>query len=157
MENEGRQGADGWKAVDHEMVNEMPTGEILTEKKFEDFKLHIEFTCPSKSNSGVYLRGKYEVRIVDSYGQPPESHRLGALYGFISPTENAGKPGGEWQTYDIILLGRYVTVVLNGKTIINDKEIPGITGGALYSREAEPGPLLLQGDHGKISFRKYCP
>jgi hypothetical protein len=147
------QGPNGWKAVDHEMVNEMPSGDIRTEKEFKDFKLHIEFNCPSKSNSGVYLRGRYEVQIVDSYGQPPESHRLGGLYGFISPTENAGKPGGEWQTYDITLLGRYVTVVLNGKTIINDKEIPGITGGALHSREGEPGPLLLQGDHGKISFR----
>jgi 3-keto-disaccharide hydrolase len=146
-------GPNGWKAVDHVMENDMPSGDILTERKFKDFKLHIEFNCPSKSNSGVYLRGRYEVQIVDSYGQPPESHRLGGLYGFIDPTENAGKPGGEWQTYDITLLGRYVTVVLNGKTIIDDKEIPGITGGALHSREAEPGPLLLQGDHGKVLFR----
>jgi hypothetical protein len=147
------EGPNGWKAVDDEMVNEMPSGDILTEKEFKDFKLHIEFYCPSKSNSGVYLRGRYEVQIVDSYGQPPESHRLGGLYGFISPTENAGKPGGEWQAYEITLLGRYVTVVLNGKSIIDDKQVPGITGGALHSREAEPGPLLLQGDHGEISFR----
>ena len=146
-------GPNGWKAVDHVLQNEMPSGDIRTEKEFNDFKLHIEFNCPSKSNSGVYLRGRYEVQIVDSYGQPPDSHRLGGLYGFIDPTENAGKPRGEWQTYDITLLGRYVTVALNGKTIIGDKEIPGITGGALHSREGEPGPLLLQGDHGKISFR----
>jgi hypothetical protein len=131
----------------------MPSSDIRTEKDFSDFKLHIEFNCPSKSNSGVYLRGRYEVQVMDSYGQPPESHRLGGLYGFIDPTENAGKPGGEWQTFDITLLGRYVTVVLNGKTIIDDKEIPGITGGALNSREGEPGPLLLQGDHGKVSYR----
>jgi hypothetical protein len=146
-------GPNGWKAVNHVMQNAMPSGDIRTEKEFNNFKLHIEFNCPSKSNSGVYLRGRYEVQIVDSYGQPPESHRLGGLYGFIDPTENAGKPGGEWQTYDITLLGRYVTVVLNGKTIIDDKEIPGITGGALHSREGEPGPLLLQGDHGEVSFR----
>ncbi len=146
-------GPNGWKAVNQIMENDMPSGDILTERQFKDFKLHLEFNCPSKSNSGVYLRGRYEVQIVDSYGQPPESHRLGGLYGFIDPTENAGKPGGEWQTYDITLLGRYVTVVLNGKTIIDDKEIPGITGGALHSRESEPGPLLLQGDHGKVLFR----
>ena len=90
---------------------------------------------------------------MDSYGRPPESHRIGGLYGFIDSTENAGKPGGEWQTYDIALLGRFVTVVLNGKTVIDDKEIPGITGGALHSRETEPGPLVLQGDHGKVSYR----
>ena len=146
-------GPNGWKAVNHVLENEMPSSDIRTEKEFNDFKLHVEFNCPSKSNSGVYLRGRYEVQVMDSYGLPPESHRLGGLYGFIDPSENAGKPGGEWQTYDITLLGRYVTVVLNGKTVIDDKEIPGITGGALHSREAEPGPLLLQGDHGKVSYR----
>jgi hypothetical protein len=146
-------GPNGWKAVNHTLENEMPSGDIQTEKEFNNFKLHIEFNCPAKSNSGVYLRGRYEVQVMDSYGLPPESHRLGGLYGFLDPTENAGKPAGEWQTYDITLLGRYVTVVLNGKTIINDKEIPGITGGALNSREAEPGPLLLQGDHGRVSYR----
>ena len=144
---------NGWRVADHVLENEMPSGDIRTEKEFRDFKLHIEFNCPPKSNSGVYLRGRYEVQVMDSYGLPPESHRLGGLYGFIDPTENAGKPGGEWQTFDITLLGRYVTVVLNGKTIIDDKEIPGITGGALNSREGEPGPLLLQGDHGKVSYR----
>lgn len=146
-------GANGWKAANRILENEMPSSDISTEKEFKDFKLHIEFNCPSKSNSGVYLRGRYEVQVMDSYGQPPESHRVGGLYGFIDPTENAGKPGGEWQTYDITLLGRYVTIVLNGKTVIDDKEIPGITGGAIDSREAEPGPLLLQGDHGKVSYR----
>ncbi|MBZ5560896.1 MAG: DUF1080 domain-containing protein [Acidobacteriia bacterium] len=144
---------NGWRAVNRVLENEMPSSDIRTEKEFNDFKLHIEFNCPAKSNSGVYLRGRYEVQVMDSYGQPPESHRLGGLYGFIDPTENAGKPAGEWQTFDITLLGRYVTVVLNGKTIIDDKEIPGITGGALNSREADPGPLVLQGDHGKVSYR----
>ncbi len=146
-------GTNGWKALNGVMENAMPSSDIRTEKDFTDFKLHLEFNVPAKSNSGVYLRGRYEVQVVDSYGQPPESHRIGGLYGFIDPTENAGKPGGEWQTYDITLLGRFVTVVLNGKTVIDDKEIPGITGGALHSREAEPGPLVLQGDHGKVSYR----
>ncbi len=146
-------GPNGWKAVSGVMENGMPSSDIRTERDFTDFKLHLEFNCPSGSNSGVYLRGRYEVQVMDSYGQPPESHRIGGLYGFIDPTENAGRKGGEWQTYDITLLGRYVTVVLNGKTVIDDKEIPGITGGALHSREGEPGPLVLQGDHGKVSFR----
>ncbi len=144
---------NGWKAVNRVMENDMPSSDIRTEKEFKDFKLHIEFNCPAKSNSGVYLRGRYEVQVMDSYGLPPESHRLGGLYGFIDPTENAGKPAGEWQTFDITLLGRYVTVSLNGETIIKDREIPGITGGALNSREAELGPIVLQGDHGKISYR----
>lgn len=146
-------GPNGWKAVNHVLENEMPSSDIRTEKEFSNFKLHVEFNCPSKSNSGVYLRGRYEVQVMDSYGQPPESHRLGGLYGFIDPTENAGKSGGEWQTFDITLLGRFVTVVLNGKTVIDDQEIPGITGGAIDSREGEPGPLVLQGDHGKVSYR----
>jgi hypothetical protein len=144
---------NGWKAVNHVLENATPGNDIRTDQEFKDFKLHIEFNCPARSNSGVYLRGRYEVQVMDSYGLPPESHRLGGLYGFLNPTVNAGKPAGEWQTFDITLLGRYVTVVLNGRTIINDREIPGITGGALNSREAEPGPLLLQGDHGKVSFR----
>jgi hypothetical protein len=146
-------GANGWKAVNNVMENEMPSSDIRTEQEFTDFKLHIEFNVPAKSNSGVYLRGRYEVQVMDSYGQPPESHRVGGLYGLIDPTENAGKPAGEWQTYDITLLGRWVTIVLNGKTVVDDKEVAGITGGALHSREAEPGPLVLQGDHGKVSYR----
>ena len=84
-------GPNGWKAVNHVLENEVPSSDIRTEKEFNDFKLHVEFNCPSKSNSGVYLRGRYEVQVMDSYGQPPESHRLGGLYGFIDPTENAGK------------------------------------------------------------------
>ena len=144
---------NGWKVVRGVLDNNLPSGDIVTEAKFEDFKLHLEFNVAEKSNSGVYLRGRYEVQIQDDYGKPPESHLIGGLYGFIDPTENAGKKAGEWQAYDITLLGRYVTVVLNGKAVIDGKEIPGITGGALDSREGEPGPIMLQGDHGKVSFR----
>jgi hypothetical protein len=131
----------------------MPSSDIVTERQYMDYKLHLEFNVAPKSNSGIYLRGRYEVQIQDDYGKAPESHLIGGLYGFIDPIENAGKKAGEWQTYDITLLGRHITVVLNGKTVIDDKEIPGITGGALHSREGEPGPLMLQGDHGAVSFR----
>lgn len=144
---------NGWKVVNGILENEMPSSDIVTTESFRDFSLHIEFNIAPKSNSGVYLRGRYEVQIQDDFGKPPESHLIGGLYGFIDPAENAGKKAGEWQKYDITLLGRFLTVVLNDKTVINNKEIPGITGGALESREGEPGPIMLQGDHGKVSFR----
>ena len=126
---------------------------LVSDQSFTDFKLHIEFRYPKGSNSGVYLRGRYEVQIMDSKGQEPLSGLLGGVYGFISPSEQVAKNAGEWQTYDITLVGRMITLVANGKTIICNQEIPGITGGALNSKEGEPGPLLIQGDHGAIEYR----
>lgn len=126
---------------------------IISDKKFEDFKLHIEFRYPEGSNSGVYLRGRYEVQVEDSRGKEPSSVYFGGVYGFVTPNEMAVKAPGEWQTFDITLIGRRVTVIANGKTIICDQIIPGITGGALDSKEGEPGPIMLQGDHGAIEYR----
>jgi len=126
---------------------------LVTDEKFKDFKLHVEFRVPKGSNSGVYLRGRYEVQIMDSKGHEPHIGELGAVYGFIIPVEQAAKDAGEWQTYDITLIGRMITLVANGKTVITNREIPGITGGALDSKEGEPGPLQLQGDHGPIEYR----
>ena len=127
---------------------------IVTDGKYKDFRLHIEFRCPKGSNSGVYLRGRYEVQIEDDEGDlHPAFDRISGVYGFLTPSENARKASGEWQSYDITLVGRMVTVVLNGKTVISNQEIPGITGGALDSREGEPGPIYLQGDHGPIEYR----
>jgi hypothetical protein len=126
---------------------------LITTQKFNDFKLHIEFRYQAGSNSGVYLRSRYELQIIDCLGQEPSSVLLGGIYGFLTPNENAAKAPGEWQSYDITLVGRRVTVVANGKTVICDAIIPGITGGAIDSKEAEPGPILLQGDHGPIDFR----
>ena len=152
---------DGWKAlgenqwtVSNGILKSPKSGaNLVTTEKFNDFKLHIEFRCPKGSNSGVYLRGRYEVQIEDSKGKQPEKHLMGGVYGFLTPTEMAAKNADEWQSYDITLVGRIVNVVANGKTIICNQEIPGITGGALDSREGEPGPLLLQGDHGPIEYR----
>ncbi|HEY9231195.1 MAG TPA: DUF1080 domain-containing protein, partial [Blastocatellia bacterium] len=127
--------------------------DIITEQKFTDFKLHLEFNIVAESNSGVYLRGRHEVQIEDSFGKATDSLRMGGVYGFLCPAVNASGRPGEWQTYDITLIGRRVTVILNGKTIIDNAEIPGITGGALDSDEGAPGPLMLQGDHGKVMFR----
>ena len=126
---------------------------LVSDQKFDDFKLHIEFRYPAGSNSGVYLRGRYEVQIIDSKGKEPLSDYLGGVYGFLAPREMVAKNPGEWQSYDITLVGRIVTVVANGKLIINDQEIPGITGGALDSKEGEPGPLQIQGDHGPVELR----
>jgi hypothetical protein len=126
---------------------------IRTVKTFYDFKLHIEFRYPKGSNSGVYLRGRYEIQIEDNKGMEPISLYLGGIYGFIDPWLNMAKEPGEWQSYDVELVGRMVTVKANGTTIIYKQEIPGITGGALDSKEGEPGPLMMQGDHGPIEFR----
>ncbi len=142
-----------WSVTSGTLTNNIPCVDIITEQKFTDFKLHVEFNIVEKSNSGVYLRGRYEVQIQDDIGKAMDSLRMGGMYGFIRPGVNASAKPGEWQTYDITLVGRRVTVILNGKTIIDDQEIPGITGGALDSNEADPGPIMLQGDHGKIAFR----
>ncbi len=142
-----------WSAAADGMANKVPCVDLITEQKFTDFKLHLEFNIVEKSNSGVYLRGRYEVQIQDDVGKAIDSLRMGGVYGFLRPAVNAAARPGEWQSYDITLVGRRVTVVLNGKTIIDNAEIPGITGGALDSDEAAAGPLMLQGDHGKVTFR----
>lgn len=126
---------------------------IISDASFNDFKLHIEFRYPAGSNSGVYLRGRYEVQVEDNYGLEPSSTLFGGIYGFLTPNEMVAKKPGEWQSYDITLIGRRVSVTANGKAIIVDQIIPGITGGALDSKEGEPGPIFLQGDHGPVEYR----
>lgn len=126
---------------------------LLSDNKYNDFKLHVEFRCPKGSNSGIYLRGRYEVQIEDSKGKEPDDGLFAGIYGFLTPNEMAAKDASEWQTYDITLVGRTVTVVANGKSVITAQLIPGITGGALDSKEGEPGPLMIQGDHGPIEFK----
>jgi hypothetical protein len=152
----------GWQAIDRPNQWVVENGvlkspksgaNIRTANTFNDFKLHIEFKYPKGSNSGVYLRGRYEVQIEDNKGLEPMSLYLGGIYGFIDPWLNMAKDPGEWQTYDIELVGRMVTVVANGTTVIYKQEIPGVTGGALDSKEGEPGPIMMQGDHGPIEFR----
>jgi len=142
-----------WRVADGVMENTPHGTDIVSEQKFRDFKLHVEFKMVPMSNSGVYLRGRYEVQIQDDFGKEPESHRIGGIYGFVTPSSNPAKKAGEWQTYDITFVGRHVTVIFNGTTIIDNAEIPGITGGALDSNEGEPGPIMLQGDHQKIYYR----
>jgi hypothetical protein len=142
-----------WQVRDGVLAATPPCVDLVTQAEFDDFRLHAELRFPRGSNSGVYLRGRYEVQIQDDAGEALDPLRMGGVYGFIAPAVDAARPAGEWQTLEIELVGRYVTVVLNGTTIIGDQEIPGITGGALDSDEGSPGPIMLQGDHGPIEFR----
>jgi hypothetical protein len=145
---------NGWTVKDGLLVNAEPGNNLLTERKFDDFQLRAEFRYPKGSNSGIYLRGRYEVQIEDDYGFEPDSHYIGGVYGFLTPSTNPARKAGEWQQMDITLVGRVVTIMFNGERIIDRQTIPGITGGALDSDEGSPGPILLQGDHGPIEFRK---
>ena len=126
---------------------------IISDQTFEDFQLHIEFRYPSHSNSGVYLRGMYEIQVADTFGKPLDPHNMGALYSRITPSTAAEKPAGQWQTMEMTLVDRHVTVVLNGTTIIDNQPVLGCTGGAMWSDESKPGPIYLQGDHGAVSYR----
>jgi hypothetical protein len=147
--------AHPWTVVDGTLVSPGHGPELINDLKFEDFKVHVEFNCGSNANSGVYLRGRYEVQIEDDSIQEPPSHHMGGVYGFIAPSPEMPRRPGEWQSYDITLIGRTITVVQNGKTIIDNQEIPGITGGALDSHEELPGPIYLQGsENNHVAFRK---
>jgi hypothetical protein len=125
----------------------------VTVASFDDFRLHVEVQVPPGGNSGIYLRGRYEVQVADSYGKEPSSRGMGGIYGQVTPMSLPARPAGEWQTLDITLVGRRVSVVLNGTTIMDQAEIPGITGGALDSDESAPGPIMLQGDHSGVRYR----
>jgi 3-keto-disaccharide hydrolase len=146
--------ASVWHVENGTLISPGEGPELINNSKFEDFKLHIEFNCGPDSNSGIYLRGRYEVQIETESASEPPSHHTGGVYGFLEPTPELPRKPGEWQTFDITLIGRMITVVQNGQTIIDNREIPGITGGALDSHEALPGPIYLQGsEKGHVAFR----
>ncbi|MCU0456695.1 MAG: DUF1080 domain-containing protein [Bacteroidales bacterium] len=154
--------ANGFKVVDGTLVNDpvqtegaphKSYGNLRTEKTFEDFNLKLEVNCPAGSNSGVYLRGMYEIQVSDSYGKALDPHNMGALYSRIKPSVNAEKEAGTWQTLDITLCNRHLTVILNGVKIIDNQPVYGPTGGAIQSDVFSPGPIYLQGDHGKVAYR----
>jgi hypothetical protein len=143
-----------WMVGDGKLVSPGHGPELISESQFGDFKLHIEFNCAPNSNSGVYLRGRYEVQVEDNSLQEPPSHHTGGVYGFLTPSPEMPRKAGQWQSFDITLVGRTITVVQNGQTIIDNQELPGITGGALDSHEERPGPVYLQGsEDGHVAFR----
>jgi hypothetical protein len=146
-------GTNQWVISNGILKSDKSGANLVTDAKYDDFKLHVEFRIPKGSNSGVYLRGRYEMQVTDGKGLEPAVDQLGAVYGFISPSEMMAKEPGEWQTFDVTLIGRMLTLAVNGKTVITNQEIPGITGGAMDSNEGEPGPLLIQGDHGPVEYR----
>lgn len=153
--------ANGWSVQDGLLVNNPVQeegkhknyGNLRTDKEFEDFNLKVEVLVGKKENSGVYLRGIYEIQVADTYGRVLDPHNMGAVYSRIKPTEAADKPPGEWQTMDITLVDRHATVILNGKRIIDNQPVLGCTGGALWSDVMRPGPIYLQGDHTGIKYR----
>lgn len=151
-----------WVARNGELVNDnpevpgqkmRPAANIMTTEKFQDFKLHIEVNCPEGGNSGIYMRGRYELQVGTEGGKLP-SHEMGAIYSWYPPPAGSENGLGKWTSFDITLVGRHVTVLRDGKMYHDNVELPGPTGGALDSNEAEPGPFYLQGDHhGVIAYR----
>jgi len=143
-----------WRVDDGTLSSPGRGADLVSDRTFDDFKLHVEFNCAPGANSGVYLRGRYEVQIEDEPEPDAPERRLGGIYGYLAPATPAAREPGTWRTYDITLVGRRVTVVLDGVKLIDDQEIPGITGGALDSREALPGPIYLQGSEpGRVEYR----
>ena len=143
----------GWKVEAGVISNTPPSVDLVTKERYSDFKLHAEWRVPEKGNSGIYLRGRYEVQILDDHENEPGGRSTGSIYGYLKPSKKMTKPVGEWNIYNIAFIGRWVTIVFNGENIIDRKEIPGLTGGALDSNEGEPGPIMLQGDHRAVEYR----
>ena len=152
----------GWSVKDGVLVNNpvqregerhISYGNLRTTGTFEDFNLKLEANVAAHENSGIYLRGIYEIQVCDSYGKNVDSHNMGGVYSRITPRVSAEKPAGQWQSLNITLVDRHVTVELNGKVIIDNEPLLGCTGGALWSDEFKPGPIYLQGDHTGISYR----
>ncbi|MGH9667301.1 MAG: 3-keto-disaccharide hydrolase [Bryobacteraceae bacterium] len=145
--------AIGWSVKNGLLSNGEKVPDLVSGRTFWNFALHVEYRIGAKSNSGIGLRGRYEIQIFDDYGQPPSVHGNGALYSRIAASRNASRPPGEWQSLDIRLIGRQLTVVLNDVKILDRREIEGLTAIANNADEAAPGPIILQGDHGPIEFR----
>jgi hypothetical protein len=144
----------GWSAVDGAMTNTPHANNLVSKQKFQDFKIHAEYKLETNSNSGIYLRGRYELQVLDDYGKPADSHGHMSIYGWKAPLVNASKPVGEWQSMEATVVGNKVTVFLNGTKVHDNATLEAITGGALDANETEPGPIMIQGDHEKVTYRK---
>ena len=144
----------GWSVVDGAMTNTPHANNLVSKQKFQDFKIQAEYKLETNSNSGIYLRGRYELQVLDDYGKPAESHGHMSIYAWKAPSVNASKPAGEWQTMEATVVGNKVTVFLNGTKVHDNATLEAITGGALDANETEPGPIMIQGDHEKVTYRK---
>jgi Domain of Unknown Function (DUF1080) len=144
--------ANAWKVENGVLINREQGFNLITTRKFDDFKLHIEYNIDEKGNSGIYLRGRYENQI--TAGPVRGLNGLASIYGRVAPTVEIPAKPGQWRSEDVMLVGRTVTIAIDGVTVIDHQEIRGITGGALDSDEDAPGPIYLQGDHtGGIRYR----
>jgi len=144
----------GWSIADGVMNNGEGANNLVTKQTFRDFKIEAEYRLGEDSNSGIYLRGRYELQVLDDYGDPPFERGHMSIYGRVAPTVNASRPQGDWQSMEAIIVGNRVTVTLNGQRVQDNVEVGGITGGALDAAETEPGPIMIQGDHTGVWFRK---
>ena len=145
----------GWSIEDGVMTNAPKANNLVSKETFRDFRLDAEYKLSEKGNSGIYLRGRYEMQVLDDFGRTDDRvHGHMAIYARTAPEVNASKKAGEWQTAQITLVGNCVTVTLNGQRLHNNARIAGITGGALDAKETEPGPIMIQGDHEKVWYRK---
>jgi hypothetical protein len=144
----------GWSVVDGAMTNQPKANNLVSKDKFKDFRLDAEYKVSPKGNSGIYLRGRYEMQVLDDAGQATFDRGHMSIYGRKAPDVNASKPAGEWQTVQITIVGNCVSASLNGQPIHNNARIVGITGGALDNKETEAGPIMVQGDHELVWFRK---
>ena len=153
---------NGWRVEDGLLINDSTKidfgaygeqGNLRSDREFEDCRLSIDYNAPPKGNSGIFLRGLYEVQVVDRDSSMQGIDGPGAIFGRIKPTANAGKVGGEWNHYELTLVDRHVTVELNGQVVIDNQPVLGCTGGALHSDDSKPGPIFLQGDHTAIQYR----
>jgi hypothetical protein len=146
----------GWKIADGILLNEPPTYNPVSKMKFKDFKIETEFKLDEGQNSGLYLRGRYELQLSLGMGNPATAGRQGliAIYGWKAADVNAGKPAGEWQVLEAVVVGNHITAVLNGQKVHNNAVLPAMTGGALDNDELAPGPIMIQGDHSRVAFRK---
>jgi hypothetical protein len=144
----------GWSIVDGAMTNEKGANNLVSKQTFKDFKIQAEYKIEPGSNSGIYLRGRYELQVLDDYGKAPESHGHMAIYAWVAPAVNATRPASEWQAMEAVIVGNKVTVTLNGQKVHDNATIQAVTGGALDAHEDQPGPIMLQGDHGKVWYRK---
>ena len=142
----------GWTVHDGLLSSTGGANNLETDAKYWNFKLHVEYRVGAHSNSGIGLRGRYEVQILEDKGRPIDRHSNGTLYSRILPVENVSKAAGEWQTYDIRLVGMNVSITSNGK-LITKGVIEGLTAIATDWDESKPGPITLQGDHGPVDFR----
>jgi hypothetical protein len=160
-----------WPVQDGVMTVAPRKRAIMTKESFGDFELHLEFNVPympeakgqARGNSGVFLGGIYELQVLDSYGLTLQNDDCGAIYKQVIPAVNACKPPLQWQTYDVrfqkarregdkVVKKARVTVVQNGITTIDNKEISPTAGGA-DNAEGDDGPLLLQDHHNEVQYR----